>query len=123
MNDRATFTRMDQSTAQDWQAITAEFKPFGQRLPDRILAHLKQLDGDYVGFPSDRCSHCLQAATLAHRDGRDEEGFIAPYVNPAFDVKGGILPIGEFASMSRRVFAQPRNSICKAALEQQGAPA
>ena len=100
-----------------------EFKPFSQRLPDRILAHLKLLDGDYGGFPIDRYSHCLQTATLALRDGRDEEGFIAPYVNPAFDVKGEILPIGEFASMSRRVFAQPRNSICKAALEQQGAPA
>jgi predicted HD phosphohydrolase len=195
MNDRATFTRMDQSTAGDWQLIVGEFKDFSQRLPDRILAHLKLLDGDYGGFPIDRYSHCLQTATLALRDGRDEEyvvcallhdigdtlgcynhpdiaaailkpfvseanhwmvqnhgifqgynffhhiglnrdmrdqfrghehyarteEFIALYDNPAFDAKGEILPIAEFEPMLRRVFAAPKLSVYKAALEQQAA--
>ena len=88
MNDRATFTRMDQSTAQDWQAITAEFKPFSQRLPDRILAHLKLLDGDYGGFPIDRYSHCLQTATLALRDGRDEEYVVCALLHDIGDTLG-----------------------------------
>ena len=197
MNDRATFTRMDQSTAQDWALIAAEFRPFSQALPDRILAHLKLLDGDYGGFPIDRYSHCLQTATLALRDGRDEEyvvcallhdigdtlgcynhpdiaaailkpfvdeanlwmvqshgifqgynffhhigmnrdmrdmfkghahyarteEFIELYDNPAFDPKGETLPIAEFEPMLRRVFAQPRNTIYKAALEQPAATA
>lgn len=73
MNDRATFSRMDESTAADWQIIAGEFRQFSRALPDRILAHLKLLDGDYGGFPIDRYSHCLQTATLALRDGRDEE--------------------------------------------------
>ena len=64
MNDRATFTRMDQSTAQDWALIAAEFRPFSQALPDRILAHLKLLDGDYGGFPIDRYSLNHKTATL-----------------------------------------------------------
>ena len=197
MNDRATFTRMDQSTAQDWALIAAEFRPFSQALPDRILAHLKLLDGDYGGFPIDRYTHCLQTATLALRDGRDEEyvvcallhdigdtlgcynhpdiaaailkpfvddanlwmvqnhgifqgynffhhigmnrdmrdmfkghahyarteEFIELYDNPAFDPKGETLPITEFEPMLRRVFAQPRNTIYKAALEQPAATA
>ena len=197
MNDRATFTRMDQSTAQDWALIGAEFLSFSRSLPDRILAHLKLLDGDYGGFPIDRYSHCLQTATLALRDGRDEEyvvcallhdigdtlgcynhpdvaaailkpfvveanlwmvqnhgifqgynffhylgmnrdmrdmfkdhphytrteEFVALYDNPAFDPKGEILPIAEFEPMLRRVFAQPRNTIYKAALEQPAASA
>ena len=197
MNDRATFTRMDQSTAQDWALIAAEFRPFSQALPDRILAHLKLLDGDYGGFPIDRYTHCLQTATLALRDGRDEEyvvcallhdigdtlgcynhpdiaaailtpfvddanlwmvqnhgifqgynffhhigmnrdmrdmfkghahyarteEFIELYDNPAFDPKGETLPIAEFEPMLRRVFAQPRNTIYKAALEQPAATA
>ena len=192
MNDRATFTRMDQSSAADWALIAGEFQAFSRALPDRILAHLKLLDGDYGGFPIDRYRHCLQTATLALRDGRDEqyvvcallhdigdtlgcynhpdiaaailkpfvseanhwmvqhhgifqgynffhhlvldrdmrdafaghehyartEEFIALYDNPAFDPKGETLPIGEFEPMLRRVFAQPRQSIYKAALQE-----
>lgn len=73
MNARANFTRMTDSTPHDWQLIGAEFMQFGRGLPDRVLAHLKLLDGDYGGFPIDRYSHCLQTATRALRDGRDEE--------------------------------------------------
>ena len=88
MNDRATFTRMDRSTAQDWQAITGEFKPFSQRLPDRILAHLKLLDGDYGGFPVDRYQHSLQTATRALRDGRDEEYVVCALLHDIGDTLG-----------------------------------
>jgi predicted HD phosphohydrolase len=42
-------------------------------LPDRVLRHLKLLGGDFGGYPVDRLEHCLQTATRAHRDGRDEE--------------------------------------------------
>ena len=197
MNDRATFTKMEASTAQDWQKIGAEFMPFARRLPDRLMAHLKLLEGDYGGFPIDRYTHSLQTATNALRDGRDEEyvvcallhdigdtlgcynhpdiaaavlkpfvseanlwmvqhhgifqgynffhhigldrdmreqfkgqphyarteEFIALYDNPAFDAHAETLPIDEFEPMLRRVFAQPRNSIYKAALEKSGATA
>jgi len=73
MNDRATFTRMQDSTAADWQKIGAEFMPFARQLPDRLIAHLKVLDGDYGGFPVDRYTHSLQTATRALKDGRDDE--------------------------------------------------
>ena len=53
--------------------ISAEFKKFAQTLPDRVIAHLRLLDGDYGGFPIDRYAHSLQTATRAWRDGRDEE--------------------------------------------------
>ena len=163
---------------------------FSKALPERILAHLKLLDGDYGGFPIDRYSHCLQTATLALRDGRDEEyvvcalfhdigdtlgtynhfdiaaailkpfvseanlwmvqhhgifqgyyffhhigldrnlreqfrghehfarteEFCALYDNPAFDPNAETLPMSEFEPMVRRVFAQPRNSLYKAAI-------
>lgn len=191
MNDRATFTRMDQSTQQDWNKIAAEFMPFAQALPQRVLTHLKLLDGDYGGFPVDRYQHSLQTATRALRDGRDDEyvvcallhdigdtlgsynhpdvaaailkpfvseanlwmvqnhgvfqgynffhyigldrnmrdqlkghehyarteEFVALYDNPAFDPNGETLPIAEFEPMVRRVFAQPKQSVYKAALE------
>src|SRR6266852_20708 len=70
---RAGFTSMEASTTDDWKILGAEFIAFSQGLPDRILAHLRLLDGDYGGFPVDRLTHSLQTATRAHRDGRDEE--------------------------------------------------
>ncbi|MFT7722845.1 MAG: HD domain-containing protein [Roseateles sp.] len=73
MNARATFTRMDASTRDDWAAIVPEAMQMARTLPDRVLGHLRLLDGDFGGFPVDRLTHCLQTATLAHRDGRDEE--------------------------------------------------
>jgi len=40
MNERASFTRMDESTAADWQIIAREFVPYAKALPQRIVAHL-----------------------------------------------------------------------------------
>ena len=48
---RATFTTMEQSTADDW-ADRQEFVDFARRLPDRVLAHLRLLDGDTAASPS-----------------------------------------------------------------------
>jgi len=197
MNDRATFTRMEESTQDDWRRIGSEFMPFARRLPDRLIAHLRLLEGDYGGFPIDRYSHSLQTATLALRDGRDDEyvacallhdigdtlgtfnhfdiaaailkpfvsaenlwmvqnhgifqgyyffhhigldrdlrdqfkehanydrtqEFCALYDNPAFDPKADTLPIDEFEPILRRVFAEPKNSIYKAATPLESATA
>ena len=73
MTARARFTSMEQSTADDWKAIGAEFAGFSRQLPDRLMVHLKLLEGDYGGFPVDRYTHSLQTATRALRDGRDDE--------------------------------------------------
>ena len=69
----ARFTRMDDSTVADWRVIGADFARFSARLPDRVLAHLMLLDGDYGGFPVDRLTHSLQTATRAAKAGRDDE--------------------------------------------------
>ena len=73
MNARATFTRMEDSTAADWALIVPEVMKMAKSLPDRVLAHLALLEGDYGGFPVDRYQHSLQAGTLALKDGRDDE--------------------------------------------------
>ena len=188
---RATFTSMEASTAADWAIIGSQFIPFAARLPERVLTHLRLLEDDYGGFPVDRLTHCLQTATLAHRDGRDEEyvvcallhdigdtlgtynhpdiaaailkpfvgeanlwmvekhgifqgyyffhhvgmnrdmreafrahphfaqteEFCAKYDGAAFDPKFAAEPLAFFEPMLRRVFAQPKNSIYRAALE------
>lgn len=73
--ERASFTEMKNGTAADWAIIGSHFMSFSQRLPDRILAHLKLLEGDYGGFPIDRMQHSLQTATRAHR-AREREPYV-----------------------------------------------
>lgn len=193
MTARASFTRMQDSTQQDWQLIGGEFMQFAQGLPERVMRHLQLLEGDYGGFPVDRYTHSLQTATRALRDGRDDEyvvcallhdigdtlgafnhpdiaaAILKPFVgednlwmvqhhgifqghyffhhlgmdrdmreqfrghphfertaefcelydNPAFDAGAETLPITEFEPMLRRLFAQPRNTIYRAAVADQ----
>lgn len=88
MSQHATFKRMDESRQEDWDLIAAEFKDFGKGLVDRVMAHLRLLEGDYGGFPIDRFSHCLQTATLAYRDGRDEEYVVCALLHDIGDTLG-----------------------------------
>lgn len=85
---QATFTDMQQSTIDDWKIIGGEFREFSTGLPDRVLAHLRLLDGDYGGFPIDRLMHSLQTATRAHRDGRDEEYVVCALLHDIGDTLG-----------------------------------
>ncbi len=88
MNDRATFTRMEESTQDDWRKIGGEFAGFARTLPDRLMAHLKVLEGDYGGFPVDRYTHSLQTATRALRAGRDEEYVVCALFHDIGDTLG-----------------------------------
>ncbi|MEO8113932.1 MAG: HD domain-containing protein, partial [Phenylobacterium sp.] len=83
--DRARFKTMVESTQEDWAAIVRAAAPHRSELPDRVLAHLKLLDGDHGGFAVDRLEHSLQTATRAHRDGRDEEYVVCALVHDIGD--------------------------------------
>ncbi|MEY3253729.1 MAG: hypothetical protein RL227_2702 [Pseudomonadota bacterium] len=88
MNARASFTRMEDSTQADWRVIGAEVMASVRSLPDRVLAHLKLLDGDHGGFPVDRYQHSLQTATRALKDGRDEEYVVCALLHDIGDTLG-----------------------------------
>jgi len=88
MNARATFTRMEQSTKEDWSLIVPEAVKMARSLPDRVLDHLRLLDGDFGGFPVDRLTHSLQTATLALNDGRDEEYVVCALLHDIGDTLG-----------------------------------
>jgi len=88
MNAHATFTRMEHSTREDWAIITGEFMKISKGLPDRVLAHLRLLDGDTGGFAVDRLTHSLQTATLALKDGRDEEYVVCALLHDIGDTLG-----------------------------------
>jgi|TARA_B110000305_G_scaffold38296_1_gene39041 predicted HD phosphohydrolase len=73
MLKQATFKEMSNGTQEDYAIIGEHSSDFARELPDRILAHLDILKGDTGGFAVDRYTHCLQTATRAFKDGKDEE--------------------------------------------------
>ncbi len=70
---QATFTRMDESTAEEWAVIGAEHIKHQGRVADRMLMLLRSLGEIVDGFATDQLTHCLQTATLAERAGADDE--------------------------------------------------
>ena len=88
MTARATFNRMEESTKEDWTLIVPEAMKMARSLPDRVITHLQLLDGDYGGFPIDRYRHSLQTATLALKDGRDEEYVVCALLHDIGDTLG-----------------------------------
>jgi predicted HD phosphohydrolase len=86
--DRATFTTMESSTAEDWQIVGSHFGSFAGKLPQRVLEHLALLKGDCGGFAVDRLTHSLQTATRAQRDGRDEEYVVCALLHDVGDTLG-----------------------------------
>lgn len=87
-NSRAAFKHMADGTAQDWTIIGGELVAYRTLLADRILTHLKLLDGDFGGFPVDRLTHSLQCATLAEADGRDDEYVLCALLHDIGDTLG-----------------------------------
>ena len=85
---RASFTAMVDAKREDWLLIADQMKPFQRDLPNRILTHLKLLQGDYGGYSVDRFEHSLQSATLAHRAGRDEEYVVCALLHDIGDTLG-----------------------------------
>jgi predicted HD phosphohydrolase len=87
---RAKFHAMTEGTQEDWAIIVGHAAGFNRGLPDRVIAHLKLLDGDYGGFPVDRLTHSLQSATLAHKDGMDEEYVVCALLHDIGDTLGSM---------------------------------
>ena len=86
--ERAKFREMKKGTAEDWKLIGGEYMAFAKGLPDRVLKHLRLLDGDFGGFPVCRLEHSLQTATRAHRDGRGEDYVVMALLHDIGDTLG-----------------------------------
>ena len=73
----STFTRMDESTAEQWAVIGKETFEHQGRVADRMLEMLRSLAAITDGFATDQLTHCLQTATRAERAGADPEVVVA----------------------------------------------
>jgi predicted HD phosphohydrolase len=81
-------------------------------LPDRVLIHLRELGNSYAessGFVQvTRLQHSLETATLAYRDGRDEEYVVCALIHDIGDL---LAPYnhGEFAAGLLQPYISERN--------------
>jgi predicted HD phosphohydrolase len=72
-----TFTRMDESTAEEWAVIGAETAADQALVAEHILEMLRSLKAIVAGFNVDQLEHSLQTATRAERGGADTEMIVA----------------------------------------------
>ena len=74
---QATFTRMDQSTAEEWAEIGRQVSENQPRVAEYVLGMLRHIGGIVDGFAADQLTHCLQTATMAEQAGADDEVIVA----------------------------------------------
>ena len=110
---RAKFSAMTEGTAEDWGTIASEFFPFATKVADRVLEHLKLLEGDFGGFPIDRMQHCLQTATRAHRDGRDEQYVVMALLHDIGDTLGSFNHPDVAAAIIKPFVSEENHWICQ----------
>jgi predicted HD phosphohydrolase len=88
LGERASYRSMAEGTAEDWKIIGAQMGPFIKDHPNRVIAHLKLLEGDCGGYPVDRMEHSLQTATRAFQAGEDEEYVVCALLHDIGDMLG-----------------------------------
>jgi predicted HD phosphohydrolase len=103
-----SFHAMTEGSVEHWQLIAQRDAEFARGLPDRMLAQLRLLRDDCHGFAVDRLEHCLQSATRAQRDGRDEEYVLCALLH---DVGAALAPANhaEFIAMILRPYISEKN--------------
>ncbi len=111
--ERAKFTAMTEGTAEDWAIISRDYMAFAGGLADRVLAHLRLLEGDFGGFPVDRMTHSLQTATRAHRDGRDEPYVVMALLHDIGDTLGTFNHPEVAASIIKPFVSEEVHWICE----------
>jgi predicted HD phosphohydrolase len=102
------FHAMTEGTREQWAVIGRADAEYARDIPDRMVRHLLELRNECHGFAIDRLEHCLQTATRAHRDGRDEEYVVCALMH---DIGDALAPWShaEFAAMVLRPFVSERN--------------
>lgn len=111
--ERAKFREMKEGTQADWGIIAGEYMAFAGGLPDRVLDHLRLLDGDFGGFPVCRLEHSLQTATRAHRDGRDEPYVVMALLHDIGDTLGSYNHTDVAAAILKPFVSDELHWICQ----------
>src|SRR5690348_11063482 len=115
--DTVSFTRMEDGTAEDYALLDSFEEEFMKGLPGRLLRALDGLKGSFDGYQVTRYDHSLQAATRAHRDGRDEEYVVTTLLH---DIGDELAPLthGEMVAAILRPYV--REEIGRASCRERG---
>ena len=111
--ERAKFREMKEGTQEDWAIISSEYMAHARGLADRVLDHLKLLEGDFGGFPVDRLEHSLQTATRAHRDGRPETYVVMALLHDIGDTLGTYNHPDVAAALLKPFISEEEHWICQ----------
>lgn len=84
--ETVSFTRMMDGTKADYDLLQREEEKFAAGLADRILDHLKMLDGAAGGYRISRMEHSLQSATRAEADGADIDWVVTALLHDIGDM-------------------------------------
>ncbi len=87
--EKMHFTRMDEGTDADFEVLRRVHEQTLSALPDRLFGMLRDLAHD-TAYNISRYDHCLQTATRALRDGKDEEYVAVALLHDACE------PLGPF---------------------------
>ena len=72
------FTTMLEGTREDWAHIASEHgRHQASAAPQQIMESLRRLEAIEVGFGANQLVHSLMTATLARRDGANDEEIVA----------------------------------------------
>jgi predicted HD phosphohydrolase len=111
--EHARFTAMTEGTQQDWDIIKSAAMHHSPLGGQRVLEHLKLLDGDMGGFPVDRLTHSLQTATRAHRDGRPESYVVMALLHDIGDTLGAYNHPDIAAAILKPFLSEEEHWICQ----------
>ena len=81
-----SFSSMKNGSAEDFKIIADNDQLTAQELPERIIAHLQEMEKDNGAYKISRLEHVLQCATRASRDNADDDWIIAALVHDLGDV-------------------------------------
>jgi len=71
--NRASFTRMDRSTKEEWMQIGRATLDLQPTVADRVLGMLESFERLHAGFGVSQLHHALQTATMARRANASDE--------------------------------------------------
>lgn len=80
------FTRMADGSAEEYAFLAPLYARTRGNVPDALMALLRQMRGDRLGYQVDRYTHSLQTASRAERDGADEETIVCALLHDVGDV-------------------------------------
>ena len=102
---RATFTRMQDGTAEEYARISAREAEYNRGLPERVLDAVRALGEEESdpGYAVTRLDHSLQSATRAERAGKPLDYVVAALIH---DIGDGLAPYshGSYAAAVLRPF-------------------